>query len=84
MKKVLDEDSIFKTHELALVAALVAWNFPVMGLKKGEDRKVTFSFPNSPQLQEAIQAFWSNTRAVFPIQYFDALRMIKSRIYSEV
>ncbi len=84
MQKVLNEDNIFLTHELALVAALVAWNYPIVGLQKGEDRKVTFSFPNSPQLQEAIQAFWSNTKAVLPIRYFDALRMIKSRIYSEV
>ncbi len=82
MNKVLRKDeSIFQSHELSLVAALVAWGFPILYINKDDPKKVTFYFSNSPQLTQSVHSFWSNTKEILPIKYFDALRQCKSRIY---
>lgn len=84
MNKVLRKDeSIFKSHELALVAALVSWGFPILYIKKANQKKVDFYFKSSPQLEKNVQAFWNNEKEILPIKYFEALRLCKSRIYGD-
>ena len=81
IKKRLRENDTFVTQELSLIGALLAWNFPLTTVDKTDPKKVIFVFPNSPELQKAIQTFWNDTGVVTPKKYFNALREAKSRIY---
>lgn len=83
IKKRLRETDTFVTQELSLVAALIAWDFPLISIDKSDFKKVIFVFPNTPELHKAIQTFWSDTGTVTPKKYFYALREAKSRIYGE-
>lgn len=83
IKKRLREDDTFITQELSLVAALLAWNFPLASINKSNPGKVTFIFSNTSELQKAIQTYWDDTGIVTPKKYFYALREAKSRIYGE-
>lgn len=82
INKKLEKD-VFMSQELSLVAALLAWNFPLVSINKLNSGKVMFVFSNTPELQKAIQAFWNNTGIITPKKYFYALREAKSRIYGE-
>ncbi len=80
IKKELREN-VFVSQELSLIAALIAWNFPLVSINKSNPGKVTFVFSNTTELQKAIQAYWNDTGTVTPKKYFYALREAKSRIY---
>lgn len=78
----LKTSDIFVTQELSLSAALVTWGFPLDSIDKtSSSAKATFIFLRSKELDGAIQAFWNNTATVFPKQYFNALKEVKSRLY---
>lgn len=70
----------FITTELSLVAALMLWGFPIDTLDKTNPSRITFSFKRSDGLDIAIQAFWSNSATIYPKDYFQVLRELKSRI----
>lgn len=76
-----EDTSLFETHELALVAVLIAWGFPVQKIDNADLKKVSFFFTNTPELIKAVESYWNNTGLVLPKSYFNALREIKSRIY---
>ncbi len=77
----LQEDKIFASQELSLVAALVSWGFPIFSVERSDPKRIIFAFDNSPELQDAVQDFWDDSGVVSPKKYFSALREIKSRIY---
>ena len=81
IKKGLKDTGIFISSELSLVAALVAWNFPIHSIDKSEFKKVSFIFQKTPELSRAVEAFWNETDYIAPKKYFYALREVKSRIY---
>lgn len=83
INRELRED-IFSTQELSLIAALIAWNFPIISIDTSQSKKVTFSFENTPELKKAIQAYWDETGTISPKKYFYALREAKSRIYGGI
>jgi hypothetical protein len=81
-KRLIQETSgIFRSSELSLTAALIAWNFTLHAVDKTNPSKVTFVFLRDSSLDKAIQSFWDNTGLVSPKAYFNALRELKSRIY---
>ncbi len=72
----------FESHELSLVCALIAWDFPILSVDKTSSKRVTFFFELSPELEQSVTDFWNDTRLVLPKKYFNAMREAKSRIYS--
>ena len=79
----LKESAIFTTQELALAAALVAWGFLLDSVERlPSDKKSKFIFLRSPELDNAVQAFWDGSGKTTPKIYFNALREVKSRLYS--
>lgn len=73
---------LFESHELSLVCALIAWDFPIVSVDKTSSKRVTFSFEQTPDLEQSIEDFWNDARMVLPKKYFNAMREAKSRIYS--
>lgn len=75
----------FRTYDLALAASLEALGFTVSGLEKTSySNKTSFIFDRTIELDEAIQAYWSDKLRVNPKAYFDVLKHIKTRLYSGV
>lgn len=75
-------EKIFQTFDLGLAAALISVGFQLLDLNKSNPRKVQFLFKASNELQEAIEDYWSDNLKVNARTYFENLKMLKNRIYS--
>ena len=73
----------YKTPDLALAATLTVYGFFVISLDRSNPRRVAFEFANSDALQTTVTDYWSSSLQVSPKVYFDALKHLKTRLYSE-
>ncbi len=71
----------FETHDLAL-AVIISLFFPVNQINKENPRKVIFIFVKNSKLENVITRYWNKELRVEPRQYFDQLKVLKARIYS--
>jgi hypothetical protein len=71
----------YKTNSLALAGAINIF-FPVQEVDKTNPRESVFIFPNSDKLQKIVKTFWDRTLTVSPMEYFQSLKEVKTRLYS--
>lgn len=75
-------DDMLNIRDLGLAAALVSLDYQPVGTRNDyESGRVYFIFLKSEEIQEAVDKYWANTLTVKARYYFDAIKMIKSRIY---
>lgn len=72
----------FQTQDLNLSAVLIAHGFNLKQVTKNPNGKSTFFFASSKKIESTIQDYWSNNLLVNPQEIFNALKLLKSRIYS--
>jgi len=72
----------YLTSDLAIATALSLWQ-PIEKINKSNPRKAVFVFKRNKQLNELVEAYFRNELTVSPQIYFNQLRTIKSRLYSE-
>lgn len=72
-----------KLRDLGLTAALVSLSFEVQEIERDAGGQAYFVFIKTDELEQAISAYWANTLGVKARTYSDALKMLKSRLYSE-
>jgi len=77
------EQQNLQIRDLGLAAAIVSLGFEVLETRRDMNSRIYFVFVDSPELQEAIKEYWANTLNVKARYYFDAIKMLKTRIYSE-
>jgi len=75
-------EGFYISTDLALVAAL-SLQFPIEHIDKTNPRKVKFSLKDSNALRSLVQAYWRKEMRIEPRSYYDQLRTLKSRLYSE-
>jgi len=80
----LDQQTdFFYTYDLGCSAALVSAGFSLVSLDRENLRKVQFIFRRSDGIDEFVDAYWADSLEVRARTYFDALKMLKNRLYSE-
>lgn len=72
----------YTTFDLGLTSALTQVGFALRGLDRSSGRKVEFIFDRTPELEDAVRRFWSGELMVDAQGYFEAIRVVKNRIYS--
>ncbi|MDP4010081.1 MAG: DUF5659 domain-containing protein [Candidatus Shapirobacteria bacterium] len=77
----LNED-YYKTSDLALVTALSLY-YPIESLETVDNRKIFFVFKKTQELENLIGMYWNSELKVEPQQFFNQLKVIKTRIYSQ-
>ena len=77
---IADGDTV-RIKDLGLAAALVSLEFPIVETVHGLEGRAFFIFNNTQELSAAIEGYWANTLDVKARYYFDAIKMLKSRIY---
>ena len=83
MKKRLKLNNYYSTSDLALATAISLW-FPIEAIDKTTDpHKAIFLFKRNENLDRLIEAYWRRELKVEPQAYFNQLKLIKSRLYSE-
>jgi hypothetical protein len=68
--------------DLAL-SSFLSLQFPIIELLTENGIRYEFVFSNSPELQKSISDFYSNKAQVIPLVYFNAIKNLKGRLYSE-
>lgn len=76
------DERIVRTHDLGLATALVSCGFTVKDIEQLVAGRAEFVFINTPELANTVNAYWANTLDVKARYFFDAIKMLKSRIYS--
>lgn len=71
----------YQTTSLALASAINIFN-PLVSIDKTNPKESIFMFLFTDDLQTIINSFWDKTLTVTPLDYFQSIREIKSRLYS--
>lgn len=80
--KILNENDFYRTTDLALATAIYLF-YPLETIEKQNPRKAQFTFKHKKGLDELIEKYWKGELKVEPQAYFNALRIIKARLYGE-
>lgn len=78
-----DNANSFYSYDMGLSAALIAVGFSLVSMDRTDRKKTQFIFKRKPDMEREIEAYWSKELLVPALTYFDTLKMLKSRIYSE-
>lgn len=76
-------DNYYKTSDLALAASLSLYS-PVNTIDSTDSKRIIFIFKQSQELDQLVDMYWRGEMKVDPQQYFNQLKIIKSRIYSRI
>jgi hypothetical protein len=77
-----DAKNTYHTSDLSLAGVLFLF-YTLNAIEKQPDcRKASFLFERDEHLDQLIEGFWRGELKVDPRKYFEALRIIKARLYS--
>jgi len=82
-EKMINEKDYMRTSDLALVVALSLY-FPVEAIDKDKNGKAYFIFRrDNDGFDDVLKQYWSRTLSVEPQAFWNQIKAIKARIYSE-
>lgn len=81
-KENLQEKDFYRTTSLSLAAVIFLF-YPLETIDRQNPRKAHFLFRCSEGLDNLVEKYWRKEARVEPQAYFDALRVIKARLYGE-
>lgn len=71
------------TFDLGAAASLVTAGSKLVSLDRHNPRKVQFIFQRKPGIDGIVEDYWSDRLNVRARTFFDNVKMLKNRIYSE-
>lgn len=77
------QDELWATFDLGCVAAIIGAGYKLVSLDKENPRKVQFIFRRSDGLIKVVDNYWADRLIVKARTFFDTIKMLKNRIYSE-
>jgi len=83
MKEILKENDYFESSDLALCATLCCYGYRIEAIDKQNPQKAIFLIKRDKRLDNLIQKYWTHQLKVEPMSFFNFLKEIKARIYSQ-
>jgi len=77
-----DPSSLFTTYDLGVSAALMCLGYKLIRLDRDDPRKALFVFKREAEIDSANQYFSDQLR-VKARSFFDSIKALKNKIYSE-
>jgi len=77
-----DRDRLY-TFDLGAAALLATAGFELIGLDRTNPRKVQFIFNRADGIEKVVDGYWTGKTKVGARSFFDNIKMLKNRIYSE-
>lgn len=80
-----DRSSVFTTYDLGVSAALLTAGYKLHRLDRthSRDRRVLFVFEHKQGIDDAANRFFSDQLRVKARSYFDNLKALKNKLYSD-
>ena len=76
-------NEITSLTDICLATTLSTLQQPILRLEKITPTKAQFLFKKTIELDKLIESYWNNSLKVNPIEFFNTLKNLKTRIYSE-
>lgn len=90
MKKILqtipitDKQNLYlHTFDLGVSASLTTKGFELVSLDKTNPKKVQFIFRRAIGIEMVVDEYWADKLEIKARAFFDNIKMLKNRIYSE-
>ena len=80
MTMKMKQTDFFSSFDLALAAAIFLF-YPLEAIDKENPRKAQFLFKKTADLEKLVEDYWHGDLRIEPQAYFNALRIIKARLY---
>jgi hypothetical protein len=74
---------VFKSRDLNESAAILCVGFDLLSTEEDPNGRVYFVFPDTPELQATVKAYWACTLQVTARYYADAIKTLKNVIYKD-
>ena len=74
---------VYKSRDLSESAAILCCGIDFFTTEQDPNSRVYFVFPESPELQAIIKAYWDCTLEVKARYFSDALKTLKNVIYKD-
>ena len=78
-----DPDFVWTTYDLGVSAALLCADFELLSVQKNNPRKALFVFKKENSIDETADKYFSDRLEVKARSYFDHLKALKNKLYSE-
>jgi hypothetical protein len=74
----------FITYDIALAAALITLGYKLLNIEKIAERRSQFILSHDDHTDKMVNDYWSD-QLILPVRsFYDNLKMIKNRLYSEI
>jgi hypothetical protein len=83
MKNNIQHEDYYQTSDLALATTLSIF-YPIEKIDRENPHKAQFLFKRCEALEETIDRYWLNSLMVDPKDFYNQLKLIKTRLYSEL
>jgi hypothetical protein len=77
-----DYKNFYYCSDIEIAATLVSKGFQLASINKISETKATFIFRKEANIEAVVDAFWSNKVEVYPLDFANARKNLKSRIYA--
>jgi len=81
--KQLDLRNYYTSSDLGCCSALITAGYELEKLDKTNPRKTVFLIVRDEGIDDTVNRFWANQLQVDARTFFENIKMLKSRIYSE-
>lgn len=78
-----DPAYVWTTYDLGVSAALLCADFELLAVEKSNPRKALFVFRRESGIEEVTDKYFSDRLEVKARSYFDHLKALKNKLYSE-
>jgi len=78
-----DPEEIYTNYDLGVTSALLCLGFRLLSVEKGNPRKALFVFKRDDGIEDFANQYFANTLELKARSFFDALKALKNRIYSD-
>ncbi len=78
-----DYQNYLYTFDLGAASSLVSAGFELVSLDKANPKKVQFIFRREVGIEKVVDDYWADRLEVKARAFFDNMKMLKNRIYSE-
>ena len=75
-------DKVFTTSDLGIAAALLTADFELLTLDRADPHKVKFIFNRENGIAKVAEDFWSNRLEQKARTFWDNVKVLKNRLYS--
>lgn len=74
-------DRYFETTDFDLSVALMCKNYVLESIENELGNKLVFVFQKDEDIEDVVDGYWSNKILVSPLEFANARKNLKSRIY---